>query len=189
MRRAAEPFRMGKAVDDMKELDDRSGPAMRQHQGDVMGTRATLVQHMDVLAVDRGDDLGKTVDRRFLRAPIEAVQPVVAQRPHERDAGAGGPGVAAFFQHGHGVPGEVSDALVIHDRTREQRIEEEKLVGALSESVRLSTLRYQGGLDSYLQVLDAERNLFGGQLTLAQLRLQELQSVVQLYRALGGGWQ
>ena len=70
-----------------------------------------------------------------------------------------------------------------------QRIEEEKLVAALTQSVELSTLRYRGGLDSYLQVLDAERNLFGGQLTLAQLRLQELQSVVQLYRALGGGWQ
>jgi outer membrane protein TolC len=55
--------------------------------------------------------------------------------------------------------------------------------------VRLSNLRYRGGLDSYLQVLDAERNLFAGQLSLAQLRLLELQSVVQLYRALGGGWQ
>ena len=88
-----------------------------------------------------------------------------------------------------GALAEVSDALVSHDRTREQRGEEEKFVGALSESVRLSNLRYRGGLDSYLQVLDAERNLFGGQLTLAQLRLQELQSVVQLYRALGGGWQ
>jgi len=84
---------------------------------------------------------------------------------------------------------EVSDAFIVHDRTREQRIEEEKLVTALTQSVELSTLRYRGGLDSYLQVLDAERNLFGGQLTLAQLRLQELQSVVQLYRALGGGWQ
>ena len=60
---------------------------------------------------------------------------------------------------------------------------------ALSESVRLSKLRYQGGLDSYLQVLDAERNLFAGQLSLAQLRLLEFQSVVQLYRALGGGWR
>ena len=84
---------------------------------------------------------------------------------------------------------EVADALATHTRTREQRIEEEKLVHALSESVRLSTLRYRGGLDSYLQVLDAERNLFAGQLSLAQLRLVELQSVVQLYRALGGGWQ
>jgi len=53
----------------------------------------------------------------------------------------------------------------------------------------LSTLRYQGGLDSYLQVLDSERNLFTGQLTLAQLDREELLSVVQLYRALGGGWQ
>jgi multidrug efflux system outer membrane protein len=84
---------------------------------------------------------------------------------------------------------EVADALATYNRTREQRGEEEKLVTALSESVRLSNLRYRGGLDSYLQVLDAERNLFAGQLTLAELRLLELQSVVQLYRALGGGWQ
>ena len=84
---------------------------------------------------------------------------------------------------------EVSDALVAHDKTHQQRQEEEKLVAALAESVRLSNLRYRGGLDSYLQVLDAERNLFGGQLTLAQLRLLELDSVVQLYGALGGGWQ
>jgi NodT family efflux transporter outer membrane factor (OMF) lipoprotein len=89
----------------------------------------------------------------------------------------------------YGALREVADALATHTRTREQRGEEEKLVTALSESVRLSNLRYRGGLDSYLQVLDAERNLFAGQLTLAQLRLLELQSVVQLYRALGGGWQ
>jgi multidrug efflux system outer membrane protein len=89
----------------------------------------------------------------------------------------------------YGALREVSDAIVNHDRTEEQKTEEEKLVTALTESVRLSNLRYRGGLDSYLQVLDAERNLFGGQLTLAELRLQELQSIVQLYRALGGGWQ
>jgi multidrug efflux system outer membrane protein len=89
----------------------------------------------------------------------------------------------------YGALREVADALAVHTRTREQRGEEEKLVHALSESVRLSNLRYRGGLDSYLQVLDAERDLFAGQLTLAQLRLVELQSVVQLYRALGGGWQ
>lgn len=89
----------------------------------------------------------------------------------------------------YGALREVSDTLVAHEKSHEQRQEEEKLVTALSESVRLSNLRYRGGLDSYLQVLDAERNLFGGQLALAQLRLIELQSVVQLYRALGGGWQ
>jgi multidrug efflux system outer membrane protein len=97
--------------------------------------------------------------------------------------------LATYQKTIYGALREVSDALIAHDRTREQRAQEEKLVGTLSESVRLSNLRYRGGLDSYLQVLDAERNLFGGQLTLAQLRLLELQTVVQLYRALGGGWQ
>ena len=84
---------------------------------------------------------------------------------------------------------EVSDALVGYTGTREQRTQEALLVTALAESTRLSNLRYKGGLDSYLQVLDSERNLFQGQLVLAQLRLAEMQSFVQLYRALGGGWQ
>ena len=88
----------------------------------------------------------------------------------------------------YGALREVSDALVSFDRLREQRNQEEQLVHTLEETVRLSDLRYRGGLDSYLQVLDAQRNLFNGQLTLAQLRLQERVSVVQLYRALGGGW-
>ncbi len=83
---------------------------------------------------------------------------------------------------------EVSDALVSFDRLKAQRNQQELLVNTLEETVRLSDLRYRGGLDSYLQVLDAQRNLFAGQLLLAQLRLQERVSVVQLYRALGGGW-
>jgi multidrug efflux system outer membrane protein len=62
------------------------------------------------------------------------------------------------------------------------------LVRTLDDTVRLSTLRYKGGLDSYLQVLDSQRNLFAGELNLARLRLQERLAVVQLYRALGGGW-
>jgi multidrug efflux system outer membrane protein len=84
---------------------------------------------------------------------------------------------------------EVSDALVGYSGTRAQRTQEELLVKALAESTHLSTLRYRGGLDSYLQVLDSERDLFQGQIVLAQLRLAEMQSFVQLYRALGGGWQ
>jgi outer membrane protein TolC len=52
----------------------------------------------------------------------------------------------------------------------------------------LSTERYRAGLESYLPVLDAQRNLFQGELDLARLRQQELASIVQLYRALGGGW-
>jgi outer membrane protein TolC len=83
---------------------------------------------------------------------------------------------------------EVADAMAAFDRLREERSQQEELVKTLEETVRLSDLRYRGGLDSYLQVLDAQRNLFAGQLTLAQLRLQERVSVVQIYRALGGGW-
>lgn len=84
---------------------------------------------------------------------------------------------------------EVSDSLIAHGRLQEQRAQQELLVNALSESARLSNARYRGGLDSFLQVLDAQRNLFSGELVLAQLQLAELNSVVQLYRALGGGWQ
>ncbi|MEO8127726.1 MAG: efflux transporter outer membrane subunit [Bryobacteraceae bacterium] len=84
---------------------------------------------------------------------------------------------------------EVADSLAAYQKTGEQRKQQELLVTALRETERLSTLRYRGGLDSYLQVLDADRNLFQGQLALAQLQREELLSVVQLYRSLGGGWQ
>lgn len=83
---------------------------------------------------------------------------------------------------------EVSDALIDHQKNMEQRKQEELFVDALEDANRLSELRYKGGLDSYLQVLDAQRNLFQGQLSLARLRRDELVSVVQLYRSLGGGW-
>jgi NodT family efflux transporter outer membrane factor (OMF) lipoprotein len=84
---------------------------------------------------------------------------------------------------------EVSNALTDYEKNREQRAQEELLVKALQDTDRLSTARYKGGLDSYLQVLDAQRNEFAGELSLAQLRKNELLSIVQLYRALGGGWQ
>jgi NodT family efflux transporter outer membrane factor (OMF) lipoprotein len=84
---------------------------------------------------------------------------------------------------------DVSDGLVAHAKTTEQRTQQERLVDALRAASQLATQRYQGGLDSYLPVLDAQRNLFQGELELARLRQQELSTVVQLYRALGGGWQ
>jgi NodT family efflux transporter outer membrane factor (OMF) lipoprotein len=83
---------------------------------------------------------------------------------------------------------DVSSALADYQKNREQRAQQELLVKALQDTDRLSTLRYRGGLDSYLQVLDAERNEFSGELSLAQLRKNELLSIVHLYRALGGGW-
>jgi multidrug efflux system outer membrane protein len=83
---------------------------------------------------------------------------------------------------------EVSDALAGYHKTGEQRAQQEQLVAALRDAAQLSTDRYQGGLDSYLQVLDAQRSLFRSELDLASLQRQELTAVVELYRALGGGW-
>jgi outer membrane protein, multidrug efflux system len=84
---------------------------------------------------------------------------------------------------------EVSDALIAHQRTRESRLEQEQLVRAIDDRKRLAYARYQGGVDTQLNALDADRDLFQAQLTLAQIRDSELVSVVQLYKALGGGWQ
>jgi outer membrane protein, multidrug efflux system len=84
---------------------------------------------------------------------------------------------------------EVSDALIAHQRMRESRQQQELLVAALQDRLRLAYLRYRGGVDTQLNALDADRDLFNAQLTLAELRLQEILSVVQVYKALGGGWQ
>jgi multidrug efflux system outer membrane protein len=84
---------------------------------------------------------------------------------------------------------EVSNALIAHQRTRESRLEQENLVTALQDRTRLAHVRYRGGVDTQLNALDADRDLFQAELSLAQIRLSELLSVVQLYKALGGGWQ
>jgi multidrug efflux system outer membrane protein len=84
---------------------------------------------------------------------------------------------------------EVSDALIAHQRTRESRVEQQKLVIALQDRKRLAYRRYEGGVDTQLNALDADRDLLAAELTLAQIRYAELVSVVQLYQALGGGWQ
>jgi multidrug efflux system outer membrane protein len=83
---------------------------------------------------------------------------------------------------------EVSDALVGYRKSREQRVQQELLVVALVDSASLANVRFLGGIDSYLPVLDAERELFDAELELARVRASELLNLVQLYRALGGGW-
>jgi len=62
-------------------------------------------------------------------------------------------------------------------------------VTALADRKRLAYVRYRGGVDTLLNALDADRDLFQAQLSLSQIRLNEVLSVVQLYKALGGGWQ
>ena len=85
--------------------------------------------------------------------------------------------------------GEVSDSLIQHQKVREIRARQELLVATLQERSRLSYVRYRGGIDTLLNALDADRDLFDAELRLAQTRRNELLAMVQLYRALGGGWQ
>jgi len=84
---------------------------------------------------------------------------------------------------------EVEDALIGVQKTKEQREALEQQVAALQSALRLADLRYQGGRASYLDVLTAQRALFDAELALARTRRNQLISVVQLYKALGGGWQ
>jgi multidrug efflux system outer membrane protein len=84
---------------------------------------------------------------------------------------------------------DVSNALIAYQRVREERVHEERLVAALADRKRLAYVRWEGGVDTMLNALQADNDLFSAELTLAQIRLNELLSVVQLYKALGGGWQ
>jgi outer membrane protein, multidrug efflux system len=84
---------------------------------------------------------------------------------------------------------EVSNALIAHQRMREARTKQEALVAVLEERKRLAYMRYEGGVDTQLNALDADRDLLQAKLDLRQINLNELLSVVQLYKALGGGWQ
>ena len=83
---------------------------------------------------------------------------------------------------------EVSDTLVGYQKVREVRARQEQLLATLQDRSRLSYVRYRGGVDTLLNALDADRDLFNAELTLAQTRRNELLALVQLYRALGGGW-
>ncbi len=84
---------------------------------------------------------------------------------------------------------DVANALITRTKSRESRAQQEKLTAALRDAARLANDRYRGGVTSYLEVLDTERQLFDAERALAQLQRDELLSVVQLYLALGGGWQ
>jgi multidrug efflux system outer membrane protein len=84
---------------------------------------------------------------------------------------------------------DVSNALVAYQKYREFREHQERLVAASRDAVNLSNMRYKGGYSSYLDVLTNQTTLFSGELTLASAREEEMLSLVQLYNALGGGWQ
>ncbi|MCX6927683.1 MAG: efflux transporter outer membrane subunit [Verrucomicrobia bacterium] len=84
---------------------------------------------------------------------------------------------------------EVSDALISGQKLAEVRVYDEQAVTALQSSVQLATERYLNGKSSYYEVLQAQQELYPAQRAQVQTQASELISVVQLYKALGGGWQ
>src|SRR3984885_9470411 len=85
--------------------------------------------------------------------------------------------------------GDVSHDLIGYGKYHDVRERQDQTVKDLQESVDVSLMRYRGGTATYLDFLDSQRSLFQSELTLAQARNNEYQSLVQLYKALGGGWK
>ena len=84
---------------------------------------------------------------------------------------------------------DVSNALIALKKQRAYREEQEKLVVAAQDAARLARIRYEGGSTAYLEVLTTDSNLFAAQLNLVTAQQGEALTLVQLYSALGGGWQ
>lgn len=84
---------------------------------------------------------------------------------------------------------EVADSLIAYRKNREFREQQGLLTEAAQDATRLADSRYRGGVTSYLEVLDSDTRYFNAQLGLAQAQLNERLAMVQLYNALGGGWQ
>jgi outer membrane protein, multidrug efflux system len=83
---------------------------------------------------------------------------------------------------------EVEDALVTHRKAREALTQQEAAVRASREALSVAEFRYTSGLTSFLEVLDAQRTLLAAEVAEGRTLLAQLAAVVQLYRALGGGW-
>lgn len=96
--------------------------------------------------------------------------------------------LARYQQTVQGAFREVSDGLVAYQRTREFRAKQEERTQANRDATELANVRYEGGVTSYLEVLYNEQELFTAELSLALARRNELLSVIQVYRSLGGGW-
>ncbi|HXR09944.1 MAG TPA: efflux transporter outer membrane subunit [Candidatus Acidoferrales bacterium] len=97
--------------------------------------------------------------------------------------------VLTYQQTIQGAFRDVSDALIAYQQNQEFRAQEELLAHAAEDASQLSGKRYQAGTTNYLEVLTNETNYLSADLGLAQARLNELLALVQIYKALGGGWQ
>jgi multidrug efflux system outer membrane protein len=84
---------------------------------------------------------------------------------------------------------DVSDALIAYQKDQEFRAQQDLLAGSAEDAAKLSNQRYSAGTTNYLEVLTSDTNYLSAELGLAQARLNELLALVQIYKALGGGWQ
>lgn len=94
-----------------------------------------------------------------------------------------------YVQSIHQGFGDVSNALIAYDDDRTYTVAETANAAAAIDATRLANLRFQGGITSYLEVLVSETQSYGAEIGLVQARLNERLALVQLYKALGGGWQ
>jgi multidrug efflux system outer membrane protein len=97
--------------------------------------------------------------------------------------------VLAYQQTIQGAFRDVSDALIAYQQDQEFLAQQELLARAAEDAAQLSGKRYQAGTTNYLEVLTNETNYLSAELGLAQARFNELLALVQIYKALGGGWQ
>jgi multidrug efflux system outer membrane protein len=84
--------------------------------------------------------------------------------------------------------GDVSNSLVGYQQSRQFRIKLQEQTATYAEAAQLANVRFQGGYTSFLEVLVTQQQYFSSELSLAQAWDTELQTYVQLYAALGGGW-
>ena len=111
------------------------------------------------------------------------------RRNHEAAQAAFDQALSQYAKTAQNAYREVADSLVAIDKYALVRFEQETAVVALQEASELSRSRYDLGLSTYLEVLIADEQLFAAEVALAETRFAQLDAVVQLYRALGGGWQ
>ena len=111
-------------------------------------------------------------------------------RSNVRFAEAQQQGALLFYEQTiQGAFRNVSDALIANRKSKEFRAQQELLFQSAQDAARLSHMRYNGGVTGYLEVLTNETNAFSAELELVQAQLNEQLALVQIYQALGGGWQ
>jgi len=126
-------------------------------------------------------NLGGTVSGPLFHGGQLSAQYKAAKAKFDESAAAYHQSVLTAFQ-------EVSDALIARQKYAEEYVFDGQAVTALASSAELATQRYLNGKSSYYEVLQAQQELYPAQRTQVQTRTGELISVVQLYKALGGGW-